>query len=344
VVLSALSIPWMLSLLVPVFAWAYGENGDSVFPLVRIACAFTLLVVPSIALGATFPIAVRVAVASAARPGGPAGRLYGANTAGAAIGSVAAGFVLIPVLGLRVTTVTGGIASAASVALALWMARGNLTVAVPVEAPAGRRVKTRSAKQRSVKKRSLESLESRIPNPESRGFGLAAAILALTGFATFMHEAVWTRVLAMIVGPSIFAFAATLTSFITGLALGSFAGASIAERSRRTAMALALTLIATAAVSCVSIVIVGSPWVDTGPGDSGRTVAGVPLSLLAMACGLTFPIALGLGVAFPLSLELAGSSDAIPARRLGTPYRSRPSACVTHCWSPRQRCCSARSC
>src|SRR5262245_23730552 len=92
VVLSAMSIPRILSLLVPVFAWAYGEaGGASVFSIVRIACAFALLFVPSVALGATFPIAVRVAVASATRPGGPAGRLYGANTAGAAIGSLAAG-------------------------------------------------------------------------------------------------------------------------------------------------------------------------------------------------------------------------------------------------------------
>ena len=52
-------------LLVPVFAWVYGEEGgDSVFSIVRIASAFAVLLVPSVALGATFPIAVRVAVAS----------------------------------------------------------------------------------------------------------------------------------------------------------------------------------------------------------------------------------------------------------------------------------------
>jgi spermidine synthase len=144
--------------------------------------------------------------------------------------------------------------------------------------------------------------------------------LALTGFATFVHEVVWTRVLALVVGPSIFAFAATLTSFITGLALGSFAGAAIADRGRRTAMALAWTLVATAVASCISLALVGSSWVELGSGDRGATVAGVPLPLLAIACGLTFPIALGLGVAFPLSLDLAGSHDAIPARRLGILY------------------------
>ena len=309
VALSALSIPGILTLLVPVFAWAYGEDGgDSGFSIVRIASAFAVLLVPSVALGATFPLAVRVDVASPTRPGGRAGRLYGANTAGAAIGSLAAGFFLIPVLGLRGTVLTAMAASAASIALALWIARGTLTDPVSIEMPAKPHVKRR-------------------PPPHGAGVqrgspGLAAAVLALTGFATFVHEVGWTRVLAMVVGPSIFAFAATLTSFISGLALGSFVGASLAEGSRRTTTALAIVLTATAAASCVSLGIVGSPLVGIGPDDSGHmaSVAGVPLPLLAIACGLTFPIALGLGVAFPLSLELAGSPDALPARRLGILY------------------------
>ena len=168
----------------------------------------------------------------------------------------------------------------------------------------------------------------------------------------------------MVVGPSIYAFAATLTSFITGLALGSFAGASLAERSRRPAVALALTLIATAAAACVSVALVGGSLLEIGPGTLGRsaTPAGIALPHLAIAFGLTFPIALGLGVAFPLSLELAGSRDAIPARRLGVLYAVNtaarggralwwpasspypPSACARHCSSPPRACCSARPC
>jgi len=311
VVLSALSIAAMLTRLEPAFAWAYGEDGSNVvFSLMRITCAFGVLLVPSVALGATFPIAVRVAATSPTRPGGAGGRLYGANTAGAAIGSLATGFVLIPVLGLRGAVLIGVVASAASIALALSIARGTLTDPAPIAKPAKRRVKGRAAAD-------IDGGDG-----ERTRYGLAAAVLALTGFATFMHEVVWTRVLAMVVGPSIFAFAATLTSFISGLALGSFAGAFVAERSRRAAIPLALTLIVTAAVSCVSLVIVGSPSVDLGPSqvEHSASVGGVPLSLLVMACGLTFPIALGLGVAFPLSFALAGSDRAIPARRLGILY------------------------
>jgi spermidine synthase len=321
VALSALSIAVMLALLAPVFMWAYGDDGsNSMFSIARIACAFAVLLVPSVALGATFPIAVRVAVASPTRLGGPAGRLYGANTAGAAVGSLAAGFVLILVLGLRGTLLTGMVGSGASIAIALSIARSALTDPVPVATPARPHVKRRGRAARDVADTSIDRTRYR----------LAATVLALTGFATFMHEVVWTRVLAMAVGPSIFAFAATLTSFITGLALGSFVGATVAERSRRTAMVLAWTLVATAVVSCVSLALVGSSFVELGPGGTGHAaVAGIPLPLLAIACGLTLPIALGLGVAFPLSLELAGSNDAIPARRLGILYAVNTAGAVS---------------
>ena len=332
VAVAALCDRGSLTLLTPVFAWAYGEDGAGpLFSTVRIASSFGVLLVPGVALGATFPMAVRVAVTSPTRPGGPAGRLYGANTAGAAIGSLAAGFVLIPILGLTGTTLTGMAASAVSIALALSFVRRDLTVAESEDATTKTRLKRQDARHNRSRPRAgraAANVDGR--DTERRRYGLAAAVLALTGFATFAHEVVWTRVLAMVVGPSIYAFAATLTSFITGLALGSFAGASLAERVRRPAVALALTLIATAVAGCVSVALVGGSLLEIGPGTLGRsaTPAGIALPHLAIAFGLTFPIALGLGVAFPLSLELAGSRDAIPAQRLGVLYAVNTAAAV----------------
>ena len=291
-----------------------------------------MLLVPGVALGATFPMAVRVAVTSPTRPGGPAGRLYGANTAGAAIGSLAAGFFLIPILGLTGTTLTGMAASAVSIALALSFVRRDLTDAESEDATTKPRLKPQDARHnRSKPKAGRAAANVDGWDTERRRYGLAAAVLALTGFATFAHEVVWTRVLAMVVGPSIYAFAATLTSFITGLALGSFAGASLAERLRRPAVALALTSdchrgsgVRERRLSSAARLL------EIGPGTLGRsaTSAGIALPHLAIAFGLTLPIALGLGVAFPLSLELAGSRDAIPARRLGVLYAVNTAAAV----------------
>src|SRR5262245_20014181 len=155
------------------------------------------------ALGATFPLAVRVAVSSHMRPGGPAGRLYGANTAGAAAGALVAGFFLIPILGLTRTTITGMAASAASIALALYIARHDLDDGMRAD------IVSRSSQQDIRRKRHKLKAGRISANSEEkdteRPYGLAATTLALTGFVTFVHEVAWTRVLAMVVGPSIYA-------------------------------------------------------------------------------------------------------------------------------------------
>ncbi len=69
-------------------------------------------------MGATFPIVTAAAAAVSA----DAARLYAANTAGAAVGAVAAGFWLLPALGLRGTTWVG-------VSLNVAAAAGAMTIA-----------------------------------------------------------------------------------------------------------------------------------------------------------------------------------------------------------------------
>ena len=330
VAVAALSIAAGLTGLTPLFAWAYGEDGsDPIFSIARIAWTFALLLVPGVALGATFPMAVRVAVSSPTRPGGPAGRLYGANTAGAAVGALMAGFFLIPILGITGTTLAGMAASTGSVLVAMYVAQRDLNDEALVN-EAQQPIKRRDSRHnRPTLRAGRVSTVVEDTDTEPR-YMLAATTLALTGFATFVYEVAWTRVLAMVVGPSIYAVAATLTSFITGLALGSFAGAALAERSRHPVITLALTLIATATAACVTIAIVGSSRLTIGltASDGAATLAGSPLPHLAIAFALTLPIALGLGVAFPLSLDLAGSRDAIPAQRLGVLYAVNTAASV----------------
>jgi spermidine synthase len=55
---------------------------------------------PTLLMGMLFPVAARLAVRRVEDAGAVTGRLYAANTAGAIVGSFAAGFLLIPVTGL----------------------------------------------------------------------------------------------------------------------------------------------------------------------------------------------------------------------------------------------------
>jgi spermidine synthase len=64
-----------------------------------------VLLVPATFLGATFPVAARICAGVERGVGAAIGRLYGVNTCGAILGSLATGFILIPVLGMRGTLV-----------------------------------------------------------------------------------------------------------------------------------------------------------------------------------------------------------------------------------------------
>jgi spermidine synthase len=64
------------------------------------AAGVTMLL-PTILIGATFPAAVRLYVENDATLGARVGRLYAFNTLGAMLGAFAAGFILIPLIGLQ---------------------------------------------------------------------------------------------------------------------------------------------------------------------------------------------------------------------------------------------------
>jgi len=120
VVLSALAMPWELARLLPLLARAYQDGaGGWLFPAVRLLSCFLLVLVPAMALGATFPVAVRWFVNDPDHPGRGGGALYAANTIGATIGVLLAGFWLIPLIGISGTTLVAMAASVASIAGAL---------------------------------------------------------------------------------------------------------------------------------------------------------------------------------------------------------------------------------
>lgn len=89
-----------------VLALVTRAHGAMLFPVVewmRLLCVFLLLIIPSILLGAAFPLLINLAVAEADKTGSRVGSIYAANTAGAISGSLVTGFFLIPRLGSEAT-------------------------------------------------------------------------------------------------------------------------------------------------------------------------------------------------------------------------------------------------
>ncbi len=119
VAICALLLPAALAASVPALAWAYADGGAPArFAVVRVAISLALLGIPAAAMGATFPIAAGWFARNAA----DTGALYAVNTAGAALGAIAAGFFLIPAIGLRATTWIGVLLNLVAAAGAWWLA------------------------------------------------------------------------------------------------------------------------------------------------------------------------------------------------------------------------------
>ena len=107
---------------------ASGEGTLYAKIVTKLFCSFFIMLVPTLLMGAAFPLASAIYVGARRRVGRGTGTLYALNTVGAIVGSVAAGFLLIPALGLQ-----RGILLCASVyvVLGLLLCAATLRVWIP---------------------------------------------------------------------------------------------------------------------------------------------------------------------------------------------------------------------
>jgi spermidine synthase len=93
---------WLTPLQVQIATWMFGLTGSEAMAMsARFAtAALSIVFVPTLMLGAAFPIALRLA-AGRDHPGGDTGRVLALNTAGGIVGTLLTGFVLVPALGVE---------------------------------------------------------------------------------------------------------------------------------------------------------------------------------------------------------------------------------------------------
>jgi spermidine synthase len=194
------------------------------FSLLQFLLIFLILLIPTTLMGATLPVLSRFFVRSLDLLGGQVGRLYALNTFGAVLGTYAAGFHLIPTLGVRTTLLLAAIANIGIGVLAVVFDRHlhQLESETPSE-----RTEAMAA----------PAPESSCPVPPSErpsavAVWLTVVGLGISGAASMMYEVAWTRALALVIGSSTYAFSTMLVTFLTGLALGSYLFSRVAGRLR----------------------------------------------------------------------------------------------------------------
>ncbi|MEZ5486744.1 MAG: fused MFS/spermidine synthase [Steroidobacteraceae bacterium] len=248
--------------------------------------AFVALVLPTALMGATLPLLARHAVQAREQIGRRIGLLYASNTAGAVVGALATAFVLLPNLGLRGSIWVGAAANALVFLLAVLVVR---------QAPAGAAwlAETGTAPRPVF----------RIGRPPAPGWVLPLMLLA--GAVSFLHEVLWTRMLAQVVGSSIYAFGVMLGSFLSGIALGGGAGALLARSRGSSITALVVALFAAGVWVGVAFLLLDA----LVPAKAGL------YSNLLFGFALLLPLTFAIGTTYPLAVRILAdrAEDAAPA-------------------------------
>jgi spermidine synthase len=224
------------------------------FSLVRFILCFSLLLIPATLMGATTPIFSRFYVRrddprSSPRVRGEGvghgiGRIYALNTFGAFLGVILSGFLMIEHLGVR-DTINAAVAGNIVVAVACLVMDLRLKKTTEARRYGGRWEREEGRESEGVREREGEE-SRRAGRPESRKAGKSEVPtlsrvqrmvltmlmigLGISGFAALVYEVAWTRILAMIIGSSVYAFSIMLATFLMGLALGSLLFSVIAKR------------------------------------------------------------------------------------------------------------------
>jgi spermidine synthase len=318
VAVSAVILPIALTFADPLLAWAYADGaGGWRFGVVRVVVSLAALAVPTMAMGATYPLAMRALADDVTRGGQAAGRLYTANTVGAAGGALAAGFVLVPAIGIRMTTFVAVGLNFAAAGVAGWLAN---RLAADAPQTAASTVGSAAAAARAASPRKASSRERPAAGAGAleadAGERLWVALIAAAAFGlvALANQVVWTRVIALIVGPTTYAFSAMVGVFIAGLAIGAAFGTRLA-RGRRAALWLGMMAMAAGGAIALSIHLTGRLllWIAVAASSSqGASAAGVADAFgaivwrqIAVAAALLGPLGIASGAAFPLSLAVA---------------------------------------
>jgi spermidine synthase len=266
----------------------------------RLLLTMLVLFAPTFVMGGTLPAAVRAIETDRDARRRGVGLLYGCNTLGAVFGCVLANFVLLEAVGTRSTL---WIAAVANLAIAL-IARSigqEMPALPPAQVSAASLAKTAEVEPPSASK----SPETK-PAEISPAFVLAAS--GAVGFAFFLMELVWYRMLGPLLGGTVFTFGIILAVALFGIGLGGACYSFFGSEKEPTLGGFALTCL-------LEAFFIALPY---ALGDSIASVAlllrplgqmrfaGLVLGWTIVTAIVVLPAAFMAGVQFPMLIALLG--------------------------------------
>jgi spermidine synthase len=274
--------------------------------VLRGVIAAACLLPPTLLMGSSLPAIARWVETT---PTGISrlGLLYSANVAGAVIGCLATGFYLLRVYDMAVATY---LAAAINVGVALFAwalaTRADHKPALDVETQAVQR---------------------------ARGAQLVYVAIALSGLAALGAEVVWTRLLSLLLGATVYTFSIILAVFLLGLWGGSTAGSFLARRVQnvpgqsRLALAACQILLALAIAWTAFTLAYVLPYWPVDPWLSTNPWFNFDLDLMRCLRTILLPTLLW-GASFPLALAGAAAEGEDPARLAGEVYAANTAGSI----------------
>ena len=264
--------------------------------LLRGLVAAVCMLLPTALMGASLPAIVRWVEAT---PRGVEwwGLLYGGNTVGAVFGCLLAGFYLLRVYDTAIATYAAVAINLIVATLSFWLAART-----PAQA---------TLEEPSTLIHSFEPPLSRWP---------VYATIALSGACALGAEVVWTRLLGMLLGATVYVFAIILAVFLIGLALGSGGVALLLPKLRPRAALGWCQILLTVGIAWAAYMIADS--LPYWPIDTMLTRSPWQLFQLDMVRCLwaILPAALLWGASMPLALAAVTTGSEDPGRVVGGVY------------------------
>lgn len=296
--LYGLLVPGLLDLMPAVQRFIGIELGIGFigYSLLRFVIVTSILILPTTAMGATLPVLAEGVVKRGPEIASRVGRLYAANTFGAVVGALVAGFVLIPELGIERTVLLAAGIDLFVAALVLLLFRLG----------GGTRILLRERRHQSADEILLE-LEPVVPEdvtPAAAQVSLVAFLIS--GAAAMMLEVLWTRAVGVVIGASTYAFTLILGTFLVGLASGAYFMSRRIDRMRNPVLVLAYVQLAVGVFAAVGSVLVDQlpHWLHAAAVARQASFGSIYVRSFFIASAVMLPATLALGAVMPLVVRI----------------------------------------
>jgi spermidine synthase len=314
--LYALAVPWLIHFYPGLNHWLWAGFGDhyTLLSLLRFVASAALLIVPTTLMGATLPLLARYFVSRPFEMGRVSlrlGTLYAVNIFGGVSGSFLAGFISLPLIGVRSTNFLAAsfdLSLAAAILIAQRFSRRRLA------APKGPTLDELAAQAKPVE------TNAPLVTPAARRAVLLA--FAISGATAMTLQVLWTRALAVIIGSSIFSFTIILLAFLIGLGTGSAAFGRLAQRFRDPVRSLAMVHLGIVAAIGLSYLVTDRlPFVFTYLlSSTSITADAVLVCQFTLACIAVLPSTFLMGAIFPITVRVVTADLARVGRDVGSAY------------------------